>query len=852
MIAERAALLQAEHESELGLLPQHARLLALSAISPEVARERGYRSSTSEDELRALAFAPSQLKVPGLLIPIHSVDGRVALHQFRPDTPRERDGKPVKYETVAGARMCLDAHPRVRPELGDPGTPLLITEGIRKADAAISIGIPCLGLLGVFNWRGKNGHGATAALGDWESIALRGRELFICFDSDVSQKPTVAKALERLKAFLESRGARASVIYLADGAGGAKVGLDDFLATGATRDELFALAEQEVRRPESVVSAADESSYREDADGLQRVTYPRGKEKITRLANFTGRILGSVIEDDGVVQRRSVDLLVRVGETEQRLRVSSADFNSLRFVAEQLGPEAIIYPGPYVREHVRAAIQCFSKDVPELLVYTHTGWRELEDGWVYLHSAGAIGADGAQSGIEVALPDDLERFRLPAPLRGADLQRAVRETLALLEIAPREISTSLLSLVFRTVIGGVDFGIHLSGSTGVFKTELAAIMQQMWGAELSARHLPASWLSTPNSLEALCFAAKDAVLVVDDFAPRGSSSDVQRFHRDADRLLRAQGNRAGRQRMTADGELRLTRPPRGAVLSTGEDVPQGHSLQARLLVLEVGPNTVKPGVLTAAQKRAASGAYAAALAGFIQWLAARYSAVTAEVAERVIQVRDQGDYRFGHRRTPEVIANLIAGWEAFLAFAGECGAISAPEVAEMKASGIDALIGAGKSQGAVQRVSNVATRCVDLLRTLATGGMCHLVGADGEPPRDAASMGWQLKKRFGPFGGQIWEPRGRRIGWVEGNELYLEPGSMFAELQALSRQQGEPFAVAQRTLHNRLAEAGLLATDGGARGRPVRRVLEGQRREVLHMPLSTLFPQGTDQTDHED
>ena len=35
--------------------------------------------------------------------------------------------------------------------------------------------------------------------------------------------------------------------------------------------------------------------------------------------------------------------------------------------------------------------------------------------------------------------------------------------------------------------------------------------------------------------------AKDAVFVVDDFAPGGTVADVQRLHREADRLLRAQG-----------------------------------------------------------------------------------------------------------------------------------------------------------------------------------------------------------------------------------------------------------------------------------------------------------------------
>jgi hypothetical protein len=34
-------------------------------------------------------------------------------------------------------------------------------------------------------------------------------------------------------------------------------------------------------------------------------------------------------------------------------------------------------------------------------------------------------------------------------------------------------------------------------------------------------HLPGAWASTGNSLEALAFHAKDALIVIDDFAPQG-------------------------------------------------------------------------------------------------------------------------------------------------------------------------------------------------------------------------------------------------------------------------------------------------------------------------------------------
>src|SRR5262249_6141580 len=158
------------------------------------------------------------------------------------------------------------------------------------------------------------------------------------------------------------------------------------------------------------------------------------------------------------------------------------------------------------------------------------------------------------------------------------------------------------------------------GPTGQGKTELAALAQQHYGAGLDARHLPGSWASTGNALEGLAFAAAHALLTVDDFAPTGSPADVQRFHREADRLLRAQGNRAGPQGMRPDGGLRPAKPPRGIILSTGEDVPRGQSLRARLLVMELAPGELDWARLTACQGDAAAGLYAQALAGYLRWL----------------------------------------------------------------------------------------------------------------------------------------------------------------------------------------------------------------------------------------
>src|SRR5215217_7360058 len=138
------------------LLPQHRALIEGSAITYEVAAARGYWSATSADQLRALGFADAQCRPPALVIPVRNVYAEIETYQIRPDSPRIRNGKPVKYETVAGSHMVIDVPRSAHPHLGNPAIPPWITESVRKADSAVSHGLCCIALLGVWNWRGTN------------------------------------------------------------------------------------------------------------------------------------------------------------------------------------------------------------------------------------------------------------------------------------------------------------------------------------------------------------------------------------------------------------------------------------------------------------------------------------------------------------------------------------------------------------------------------------------------------------------------------------------------------------------------------------------------------------------------
>ena len=818
-----------------------------SAISPEVIAARGYRTITARTELRRLGFSEAQSRVPALLLPVWGVQAEVVLYQSRPDAPRIRDGKPVKYATPVGAHMALDMPPLVRAKLTNPQVPLFITEGVKKADALASQGCCAVALLGVWNWRGTNEQGGKLALPDWDLIALNGRLVYLCFDSDVMLKAQVHQALARLKGLLESREATVALIYLPAGEGAKKVDVDDYLASGHTLDNLLALATGELHSPPP--KDVPEVPYQTTPQGLVWLKATRDGISEVPLANFQARITADIAEDDGAEVRHFLELeTYRDGHLSQFI-IPAVQFKAMGWVTERLGAKAVVFPGFGLQDHLRAAIQLLSSEVVQCQVYSHTGWRKLGEEWVYLHAGGAIGQNGLVPDVTVRLPDALTGFRLPAPPTGPELATAIQASLTILDLATDQVTVPNWAAIWRAVLGGVDLSAHTSGPTGAGKTELIALIQQHFGPGLDARHLPGSWSSTGNALEELAFAAKDAVIVVDDFVPTGSTADVQRAHREADRVLRSQGNRSGRQRLRADASLRPSRPPRGLILSTGEDIPRGQSLRARLLGLELpkeGPGSLNWERLTSCQRDAAAGLYAQALAGFVRWLASRYQNVRQSLPGEVAHLRGLAHQSGQHRRTPDMVANLAVGLRYFLAFAQEVGATTPTEAETLWQRCWRALGEVAAAQAQHQAVVEPVVRFLELLTAAVASGRAHVAAADGGEPSIPEAWGWRkVPVGASDYQRSEWRPQGQRIGWIEGEDLYLEPDAAYAEAQGLAKAQGDNLPVTLYTLKRRLKERHLLVSTeqhGGKERLEVRRTLEGKRRMVLHLNSSSLIP----------
>ena len=147
----------------------------------------------------------------------------------------DKDGKKIKYESPIGQRNQAYFPPGVAEVIPDVSRELIFTEGEFKALAATQHGFPCIGLVGVFGWKCKQ---SESMLPELERIPLRGRRMFIAYDSDILENEFVQQAESRLAAHFANRGAIVKVVRIPAGPPDAagkptKYGLDDYLAVQA-------------------------------------------------------------------------------------------------------------------------------------------------------------------------------------------------------------------------------------------------------------------------------------------------------------------------------------------------------------------------------------------------------------------------------------------------------------------------------------------------------------------------------------------------------------------------------------------------------------------------------------------
>jgi hypothetical protein len=217
------------------LSPKHAKLLRLEAF----------------DEGHTLPINPHWA---GFKIPYFELNGkpsdffRFRFTQTKPSkgfgAEAEEPKKPRRYAQPAGTNCNIYMPPLLSTPwidiAADPAIALVITEGELKAACACSLGIPTIGLGGVYSWRSAKEH--QTLIPALDAFVWTGRLVNLCFDSDVATNPMVRAAASRLAKELAIRGAKVLWTELAAADDGSKQGMDDLAAAKGVEALKTALA----------------------------------------------------------------------------------------------------------------------------------------------------------------------------------------------------------------------------------------------------------------------------------------------------------------------------------------------------------------------------------------------------------------------------------------------------------------------------------------------------------------------------------------------------------------------------------------------------------------------------------
>jgi predicted P-loop ATPase len=150
----------------------------------------------------------------------HTGEPRGIGGQFKPDKPID-DRKYIGISDSAATPLFLDTGDRQYwAKILASNEPILITEGAKKAGAALSCGIAAISLPGV-----TTGQKLGRLREDLVPFFNVGRRVNLAFDADVMTKRNVQQALDRLGRLIAETGANVSVVSLPLDT----KGLDDFI-----------------------------------------------------------------------------------------------------------------------------------------------------------------------------------------------------------------------------------------------------------------------------------------------------------------------------------------------------------------------------------------------------------------------------------------------------------------------------------------------------------------------------------------------------------------------------------------------------------------------------------------------
>lgn len=596
--------------------------------------------------------------------------------------------------------------------------------------------------------------------------------------------------------------------------------ITDFFKKGYAADDLRKLiSETKPLDLEEIKEAnANESPYSYDGHLLYR-SKPTNEGKIpVPIANFKAYVTKDIILDDGIEEKRIFEIAGLCGkEFFKPVEVPSNKFFGMGWVNENWGIKAVIFPPSTNRDFIRHSVQVFSDEVEHHQVFTHTGWREIDGEWVYLTSEGAIGKDG----VAVNLPRELHKYALPTEIDSELARAGMKASLSFLDIAPLAITLPLFSTMYLSPLTSIlkpfpPFSVFLSGESGSLKTTLACLALCHFGNfghdGLSNFH------DTANALEKRAFVLKDLPMILDDLHPSFNNREAMQREAVAQRLIREYANRTGRARLNSDAIEKGRYEPRGMLIITGENLPQGTSTGARFWGIEVSKDQIDLEKLTTLQKE--SHLLPHATASYINWLRGRLDKIRSSFPKEMVELRDQVLGEYCHQRIKEQIAYLYWAFNLSLEWFVSEGILSEDAAAKRAKDAWEILLESAKGQEHRIQVENPVKQFLEIFEALRSQGKIKLM--DKNQTENVIDG----------------DPSGEFVGYADHDFYYLLPTQLWHAIKVFCRTEGTHLGLRERAINELLKKRGYTET---AQGRPTKLERIGtQIKRVLKLNKSCL------------
>ena len=531
------------------------------------------------------------------------------------------------------------------------------------------------------------------------------------------------------------------------------------------------------------------------------------------LSNFVAQITTETMLDDGEHHEELYTLTATCQGRTRVIELKRTDFESdtaIDRIVAALGARARVNPRAQPR-FIIDAIKALSTNVHEEVIHTHTGWIERR----FLFANGYVDAEGWHEASGCHLPRRLQHYRLTPSDTPIHDCLAVFDSL--LGIAPTSVMVPLIGgVVLGPVLDSIDAPapmVHLYGPTGSHKTSVTCAALALYG-DFTPSQPTDTWTSTANSIQRLGWHLKDMPMLLDDYKAANVKPQQVTF------LLQNYGDNMARGRLDANSEVRAAFPIRGALLSSGEDQPEGEaSLLARILSVPLGRGSVNRGKLSDVQQRARL--LQPLMIDYLRWLATS-DQVSANRqlhlntrASILSKLEGGGDHATNPGRIASNVAVLYVAWECFCRFLAAREHWSESRVRQWLLQCKHDLLNLARTQLDMTTQERYSQFFLETVRSLIASGRAVLI--------DLNALTHELRP------GQI------LIGGHDADGTYLIVESTFDEVCKQLKAAGRPVTFSQRALSQLFEQDGLLR-EVHPPHLTVKKRINGTRPRCWHLP----------------